>query len=313
MFRSALFSLLWFFSAGIYAQSVIDTLDIENYRIKKIPLPDKLQEISSLDYYDGYFWGNNDSGNEPEIYKIDPESGKILQTVRVENEKNKDWEEISFGGGYVFIGDFGNNRGKRKDLRIFYFPVSELDSDEKEIKVQAEKIEFHFPEQTDFDPGNHKTDFDCEAFFFYEDKLHLFTKEWTRLSTTHYTLEVKPGKQKAKKIETFKTNYAVTGAFVDDNPISNAHGFYLIGYTPDGVAFISGFSLPKEEKVKLFGEKTSKFSLPLGFAPVVGQVEGIAIKPDSPAVICFSNEDFKFKGFHAEQSIQCIHSLAQQN
>lgn len=308
-----LFAFLLFFSTltVLSGQHRIDTLDIENYKITNLKIPDKLNEISSLEFYDGHFWGNNDSGGAAEIYKINPETGKIVQTITITNAENKDWEEIAFGGDFVFIGDTGNNEGKRKDLAIYYFPISELNSKESKINVEVQKIEFLYPEQKNFKPGNHKTDFDCEAFFYHNGKLHLFTKEWTKLETTHYTLDVKPGKQNAKKIESFKTNYLVTGAVVDNNPISNTHGFYLIGYTPDGVVLISGFSLfTKKDDDKLFNSKI-KFSLPIGFAPQIGQTEGIAIKPDNPNILCFSNEEFKHKGFHVKQSIQCINSLAQ--
>jgi len=307
-----LVAVLILMNFSLSAQQHIDTLSIDNYKIKTTKLPDKLKEISTLEYHDGFFWGLNDSGGKPEIYKINPETGKLVQTVKITNAENIDWEEMAFSEKEVFIGDSGNNLGKRKNLAIYYFPLSKLENEQPEISVSAEKIEFNFPEQKNFNPGNKATNFDCEAMFYYNGKIHLFTKEWTNLATTHYTLEAEPGEQSAKRIETFKTNYMVTGAFVDDNPISNTNGFYLIGYTPDGFAFISGFSLPgKKENDLLFNEKLSKFSLPLGFTPQVGQVEGIAIKPESPNVICYSNEEFKFKTFHAAQSIQCIHSLAQ--
>ncbi|MBA5628252.1 hypothetical protein [Moheibacter lacus] len=296
---------------NLSAQMKIDTLDIENYQIKTLEISEKLKEISSLEIIDGHYWGQNDSGGKPELYKINPETGKIIQTVKITNAENRDWEELAVSDQYFFIGDFGNNNGKRKDLAIFYFPISELESKKKEISVEVQKIEFSFPEQKDFDPGNKKTNFDCEAMFYYKGKLHLFTKEWSNLATSHYILDIKPGKQQAIKVETFKTNYLVTGATIDTNPISNTHGFYLIGYTPDGVAFISGFSLPKNGKELLFSNKLNKFNLPLGFTAQVGQTEGISIKPDKPSVICFSNEDFKFKTFHVEQSVQCIHSLAE--
>lgn len=296
---------------NLSAQMKIDTLDIENYQIKTLEISEKLKEISSLEIIDGHYWGQNDSGGKPELYKINPETGKIIQTVKITNAENRDWEELAVSDQYFFIGEFGNNNGKRKDLAVFYFPISELESKKKEISVEVQKIEFSYPEQKDFDPGNKKTNFDCEAMFYYKGKLHLFTKEWSNLATSHYTLEIKPGKQQAIKVETFKTNYLVTGATIDTNPISNTHGFYLIGYTPDGVAFISGFSLPKNGKELLFSNKLNKFNLPLGFTAQVGQTEGISIKPDKPSVICFSNEDFKFKTFHVEQSVQCIHSLAE--
>lgn len=311
MIKQIGFSLLMLLSGLSLAQIKIDTLSIDNYQLKTIKLPDKLKEISGLVYDDGFFYGHNDSGGKAELYKINPTNGKIVQTIKITNAENKDWEEISFSQDFVFIGDFGNNLGSRKDLAIYYFPKKELAETGSEISVEAQKIEFSYPEQKQFNLGNKKTNFDCEAFFYYEGKLHLFTKEWTNLATTHYTLEVKPGVQKAQKIETFKTNYLVTGATIDINPISNTHGFYLIGYTPDGFALISGFSLSKKEKEKLFDNKLNKFSLPLGFVTDVGQTEGIAIKQEKPNVICFSNENFKYKSVQIEQSIQCIYSLAQ--
>lgn len=309
--RNYCFILLILCSFSLSAQHKIDTLDIENYKIKSLPLTDKLKEISSLEIFDGYYWGQNDSGGEAELYKISPTTGKLVQTVKISNAENVDWEELTVSKDFIFIGDFGNNNGKRTDLTIYYFPKSKLDSDAQMISVEAKKIEFSFPEQKNFNPGKKTTNFDCEAMFYYQGKLHLFTKEWTNLATTHYTLNVTEGKQQAKKIESFKTNYLVTGAHVDDNPISNTHGFYLVGYTPDGFGFISGFSLPKKENGLLFDPKLSKFSLPLGFTVQVGQIEGIAIKEEKPNVICFSNEDFKVKSFHVEQSVQCIYSLAQ--
>jgi len=310
MVRFILFSFLTGLGQWLVAQGRIDTLSIENYRIKIVQLPEKLKEISTLEYDDGYFWGLNDSGGEAEIYKFHPETGKIIQTVSVSNATNHDWEEMAMNEDYIFIGDFGNNDGNRKDLAIYYFKKNEIGEGNLET-VNAHKIEFNFPEQKNFSPGSRATNFDCEAMFYHNGKLHLFTKEWTNYATTHYTLEVKPGKQVAQKIENFKTNYMVTGAYMDANPISNTNGFYLIGYTKDGFAFISGFDPPKKSSDKFFEEKSNKFSLPLGFTTDVGQVEGIAIKPEKPAVICFSNEDFKFRSAHVEQSVQCIYSLAQ--
>lgn len=294
----------------LQAQGKIDTLDIENYQIKTLKLDSKLDEISTLVIYNDYYWGLNDSGGKAEIYKIHPQTGKINQTVKITNAQNVDWEELNFSDEFVFIGDFGNNLGNRTDLAIYYFPISELENQALEFSVEAEKIEFYFPEQKNFNPGNKKTNFDCEAFFYHNGLLHLFTKEWTNLATTHYTLEIKKDLQKANKIETFKTNYLVTGATIDSHPISNTHGFYLIGYTPEGIALISGFALPKNNSNQLFSEKLNKFSLPLGFVTDLGQTEGIAIKPEKPNVICYSAEKFKFNKNVTPQSIQCIYSLA---
>lgn len=310
MVRFLLFIFLLGWGQWLVAQGRIDTLSIDDYRIKILQIPEKLKEISTLEFDGDSFWGLNDSGGEAEIYKFSPETGKILQTISISNAENRDWEEMAMSEDYIFIGDFGNNEGNRKDLAIYYFKKDEIGEGSFE-SVHSQRIDFYFLEQKNFNPGNKSTNFDCEAMIYHNGKLHLFTKEWTNYATTHYTLEVKPGKQTAQKIETFKTKYLVTGAYMDANPISNTNGFYLIGYTKDGFAFISGFDPPKKGSDKFFEEKSNKFVLPLGFTTDVGQVEGITIKPEKPSVICFSNEDFKFRSAHIEQSVQCIYSLAQ--
>src|SRR5690606_31686414 len=129
---------------------------------------EKLKEISSLEIIDGFYWGQNDSGGEAELYKISPTTGKLIQTVKVTNATNVDWEEMTSSDEYIFIGDFGNNNGKRTDLTIYYFPKTKLNSDDEVIKVEAQKIEFSFPEQKNFNPGKKATNFDCEAMFYYK-------------------------------------------------------------------------------------------------------------------------------------------------
>src|SRR5690606_25016006 len=189
MMKLFIFSFLLILGQMISAQHKIDTLDIENYQIKSIKLSEKLDEISALEYDDGHFWGLNDSGGKPEIYKFNAETGKIVQTVEIANAVNKDWEEMTMNDDYIFIEDVGNNNGKRTDLTIYYFKRSEI-CEVKEVSVNAQKIEFHYPEQTNFNPEKKSTNFDCEAMFYHNGKLHLFTKEWTNYATTRYTLEI---------------------------------------------------------------------------------------------------------------------------
>src|SRR5690606_22641048 len=166
MVRFILFSFLTGLGQWLVAQGRIDTLSIENYRIKIVQLPEKLKEISTLEYDDGQFWGLNDSGGEAEIYKFHPETGKIIQTVSVSNAANHDWEEMASNEDYLFIGDFGNINGKRQDLAVYYFSKGQI-GHEPESTVDALKIEFSYPEQKNFNPGNRATNFDCEAMFYH--------------------------------------------------------------------------------------------------------------------------------------------------
>ena len=80
-------------------------------------------------------------------------------------------------------------------------------------QLKAEKIEFYYPEQQEFQFKNFTTNCDAEAFFVYDNQLHIFTKEWSNMATTHYVVPIDTTKKHAaKKLGTFKTNYAVTAA-----------------------------------------------------------------------------------------------------
>ena len=72
-------------------------------------LDEKLYENSGLMFFDGDIWTFNDSGGEPEIYRIDEACGKISQTVILENAKNHDWEDITQDNKYIYLSDAGNN------------------------------------------------------------------------------------------------------------------------------------------------------------------------------------------------------------
>ena len=146
----------------------------------------------------------NDAGNSPILYGIDLR-GKIVKTFRI-NDKNHDWEDLATDDeGNLYIGDFGNNKNKRTDLVILKIKKKDLDSN---IPLETEKISFHYPDQKKFPPKKKKQYFDCEAFFFYNDSLYLFTKsrvENKHGKTTMYKIPAKPGCHEAIKMDTFNT------------------------------------------------------------------------------------------------------------
>jgi hypothetical protein len=79
--------------------------------------------------FPGIYWTLNDSGNSPMIYAID-EQGKSRGTFRVEGAENTDWEAMGLGPGKdgkpaLYIGDIGDNDGKRRDLQIYRVPEPE--------------------------------------------------------------------------------------------------------------------------------------------------------------------------------------------
>ena len=137
--------------------------------------PDHLQEVSGIESLgdDGTIWAIEDSGNKDHIYQIDT-TGNVLRDINIKNAKNKDWEDLAKDeNGNLYIGDFGNNNNRRKDLVIY--KVSNPNS-VAEKSLRAEKIRFYFPEQISFPPNPRELLYDVESFFYLNGYLYLFTR-----------------------------------------------------------------------------------------------------------------------------------------
>lgn len=136
-----------------------------------------LEEVSGIaPASPGTYWVIEDSGNPDEIHLVDS-TARSIKSLKIDNAKNKDWEELAKDGqGNLYIGDFGNNGNNREDLTIYKVPASEL---EKKAP-RAEKIKFHYPQQTAFPPKKDSLYFDTEGFFHHGDRLYIFTKNRTR-------------------------------------------------------------------------------------------------------------------------------------
>lgn len=175
-------------------------------------LPEKVNETSGLIHYSGSLWTFNDSGGKPELYKINKETGKINQKIFLENAENYDWEDITQDDEYIYIGDFGNNRGNRKDLKIYKIAKKDISAKKKKAEVEAEVIEFAYNDQTSFEIKNRKNNFDCESLISYGDSLIIFTKNWVNGKTRMYKLPKVPGKYKLEPVDSFDADGLVTGA-----------------------------------------------------------------------------------------------------
>lgn len=172
----------------------------------KAHLPKKLVEVSGIQYDQKLdaFWMLNDSGNKPHVYLVSQE-GKILRRLKI-NAKNNDWEDITMDAkGNLYIGDFGNNGNRRKDLTILKIKASDLTS---EKKIDVKKIEFHYPEQKKFPPKKKRMYYDTEAFFEWNGHFYIFTKSRVKGEigrTFLYRIPNKTGKYDAERISDFTT------------------------------------------------------------------------------------------------------------
>ena len=180
----------------------------------KAELPKDVNETSGLFFHNGRLWTHNDSGGKPILYGIDTTTFEVMQKLTLSNAKNKDWEDVCTDGEKVFVGDFGNNKGNRKNLRIYVFPLSAI-PDEGDATIEVDSIMFRFGDQTNFEKRKHEHDFDCEAMFATEEYLYLFSKGWQTGTTRLYRLPKTSGTYVAEVVNGFDSQGLITGADYD--------------------------------------------------------------------------------------------------
>jgi len=137
---------------------------------RSVPLPDDIAETSGLAesrVRPGVFWTHNDSGGDPVLYAVNA-GGQLLGTVRVTGAEAKDWEDVAVGpcpaGSCIYIGDTGDNDGKRKDVEVYRVPEP---APTAAATAPAERFKLRYPQQSR----------DSEALFVLPDgTLYLVTK-----------------------------------------------------------------------------------------------------------------------------------------
>lgn len=188
-------------------------------------LPEILSENSGMAEYNGLLWFINDGGNEPVLHGFDTRQGSIERQVYVINVENIDWEELTQDESHFYIGDFGNNSGNRKDLRIIILDKEDLQSSDSVYPSGI--INFSYADQSDFTPAPQNNSYDCEAFLVRKDSVLLFTKDWVREETTVYTMPAKEGEYQARPGARFDSAGLITGATYLDPEKQ----LVLLGYT----------------------------------------------------------------------------------
>jgi hypothetical protein len=187
-------------------------------------LPQAVNETSGLIYWNGGLWTHNDSGNPPELYKIDTTTGQVLQTIIVSGVQNIDWEDVAQDNTHIYIGDFGNNAGNRTDLKVLKIQKADIPATGN-TSVEPEIISFSYGDQNSFVSANRNNDYDCESMISYGDSLYLFTKNWVNQQTRLYALSKIPGNYEIFPNDNLNADGLITGADIKDGG-----EIVLIGY-----------------------------------------------------------------------------------
>lgn len=253
-------------------------------------LNDSLRESSGLTLIGERLFSFNDSGNTSDIFEINPNNSHIKKDFAT-GLPNVDWEAISNDGKNFYIGDFGNNLGIRKDLKVYQIPFRN-DS----IKIDSIRtLAFYYPEQKDFSPKNLNNNYDAESMVFLDDSIHIFTKEWATNTVSHYLINKNiTENQPAHLLESFDTGFVVTDASYHQNKL------YVVGYTKKASVYMMIFE--KDDNSNLFFKRPLKKYF-LGRAFNIGQIEGITASENG---VYISGERFSIKIKKVPQSLYFI-------
>ncbi len=161
-------------------------------------------------------YSHNDSGGNTLLYKFNSK-GVLQDSIELQKTQNKDWEDLALDSyGNWYVGDFGNNLNRRKDLVIY-----------KVSSTTTELIKFSYADQSTYPPTDAKElNFDCEAMFWWNNQLFLFSKnrgsKWVRA----YVVPDQPGDYLISPIDSIYLPHMITGA--DISPTGET--FALLGY-----------------------------------------------------------------------------------
>lgn len=159
----------------------------------------------------------NDGGGKAEIYETNI-NGTILNTIKIPDAKNRDWEDLARDDqGNYFIGDIGNNANTRKNLVIYKF---------NPLQNKTEEIHYNYPDQKAFPPDKEERNFDAEAFFWFKNQLYIFSKNRGNKCVKIYTVPDKPGTYQAKFVGQTPLSAMITSADIN----SDKTMFSLSGY-----------------------------------------------------------------------------------
>ncbi|MEO1451371.1 MAG: hypothetical protein AAFV07_17700, partial [Bacteroidota bacterium] len=188
-----------------------------------------LPESSAMVQVNNSWWLLNDSGDGPYLYEVHPETGELQRKITITQADNVDWESMTQDSSYIYIGDTGNNKGKRQDLRLFR--ISKADLDSTLTKIPAQTIAYHYPEQQHFDGRPHP--FDCEGIVTDSSFIYLFTKNRNNSNSYLYRIPNQPGEYAAERIDSFAVQGMITDAIWD----AKAGRLSLLGYNIEDAFF----------------------------------------------------------------------------
>jgi hypothetical protein len=167
--------------------------ELTSYSTFNNELINECSGIAKSKQFDDLYWVHNDSGDDPRIFAVNangelyvPEWMDDYKGLNIADAQNIDWEDITIDEqNRIIIGACGNNGNARKDLALYF--IEEPNPFGVYATRAIKRVDFHYPDQTEFPPK--KNNFDCEAIFVFQGKVHLLSKHRADAYTKLYRLE----------------------------------------------------------------------------------------------------------------------------
>lgn len=203
-----------------------------HYRIQKIGrLAEEIRESSGLALLNGgTLVTHGDSGNPPRLFFTDAQ-GALLRSQQLPL-RNRDWESLAQSGdSLLFVGDFGNNANKRRDLRVYCLRRR------GQTFHCFDSLLFAFPDQQAFPPPKERKNFDCEAFFYHQSRLWFFSKNRGEGPVKVYRSHGISGRDTLELVDRFSAKGPITGAALHPSQqriaLSSYGRVYFLGFAPE--------------------------------------------------------------------------------
>ncbi|MCP9236808.1 hypothetical protein [Lewinella sp. JB7] len=176
---------------------------------RKLRLPPAINEASGLVIEGGRMIWHNDSGDGPYLYTTSLHGELVAKDTL--DARAVDYEDIcADAAGTLYVGDFGNNTGRRSHGVIYRYDTLTRRTDSIVFTYSGQRGEGRLT------PGN----YDCEAMVAVDGSLHLFTKDILfgrrPFYIQHFRLPARPGTYVAELVDSlYLPRRVVTGAAFD--------------------------------------------------------------------------------------------------
>jgi hypothetical protein len=150
--------------------------------------------------HEGIFWTHSDSGNRAELYAIKAD-GQLVARVPVTNAPNLDWEDIAVSGGFIYVGDIGNNHGWLR-VRVIY-KFAEPDPFAKDVKTitPLARYSYRYPDNP----------FDAEALLARDQELFVIRKGAGKASVLYRLTPADGGHSRLTEVQIMRVGW-ISGA-----------------------------------------------------------------------------------------------------